>query len=101
MSQQKSDSDRLLDHLVGAGEDRHGHLDADVLRRSKIDHQFENRGLFDWNIRWLLAFKDLINIAGGEFLEREIARPMGDQPAVTRGPRFNLIHIKAGSTLET
>ena len=41
----------LLDHLVGAGEDRGRNSDPKFLRRLQIDEEFEVRGLFRRLIR--------------------------------------------------
>ncbi len=45
---------RLFDHLVGAGEQRRRHLDAEGLRRRDIDHQLELRGLL--NLHSIVSF---------------------------------------------
>jgi hypothetical protein len=39
---------RLLDHLVGAGEQRGGNVDTQDLRRLQIDDELEFAGAQDW-----------------------------------------------------
>jgi hypothetical protein len=41
---------RSLDHLVGAGEERVRHLDAERLGGLEIDSGFKFRGVNSWNI---------------------------------------------------
>ena len=48
-----------LDDLVGAGEDRWRHGEAERLRGLEVDHQLEFRRLLDRQIGWLGAVEDL------------------------------------------
>jgi hypothetical protein len=48
---------RSLDDLVGAGEQRRWHLDAERLRGLEIDYQLEPSGLLDGEFGGLSAFK--------------------------------------------
>jgi hypothetical protein len=49
----------LLDDLVGAGEDRLRHGEAERLGRVEVDHLLECRRLLDWEIVRLGALEDL------------------------------------------
>src|SRR5262245_49091185 len=52
---------RLLDHLIGAHEQRWWHCEAKRLRSFEVDHQLESRGLFDWHINWVCAPQNLVH----------------------------------------
>jgi hypothetical protein len=54
----------LFDHLVGAGEQRRRHFEAERLRRFQIDDQLELRGLLDGQIARLCPFEDLVHKMG-------------------------------------
>jgi hypothetical protein len=55
---------QLLDHLVGAGEQRWWHSQADCLRRFEIDDHFVFRRYLHRHIARLLPFEDTIDVAG-------------------------------------
>src|ERR1700730_1592810 len=52
----------LLDNLVGAGEQRRRHVDAERLGGYKIDDHFESRRLHHWKVGGLLALNDAAGI---------------------------------------
>ena len=43
----------LLDHLVGAGQQRSWNVEADLFRGLEVPHQFEPGRLFDRQVGWL------------------------------------------------
>src|SRR5436305_15225109 len=55
----------LLDHLVGAGEQRRWHLDAERLRGREIDDEIELGRLLDRKLARLGTAQNLIDIIGG------------------------------------
>src|SRR5262245_57421423 len=58
VQQQSVQKPRLLDHLVGAGEQRRRHFDAEHPRRLSVDNKLELRRLHDRQIRRLCALED-------------------------------------------
>src|SRR5262245_4118249 len=71
----------LLDHLVGAGEQSRGHFDAERLGGFQIDDQFVLGGRLHWQVGWLFALKDAIDVAGREPEVLHSIRSVGDQAA--------------------
>src|SRR4030095_2798374 len=62
-----------LDHLVGASEQRRGHLEAEHLGGRQIDDEFELGRLLDRNFAWLRTAQNLVNIVrGAPILVREV-----------------------------
>jgi hypothetical protein len=57
---------RLLDHLVGAQQDRCRQRDAERFGGLEIDREFEIGGLFDRQIRRLRPPKNLGDVGGGD-----------------------------------
>jgi hypothetical protein len=52
----------LFDYLVGGGEQRRRHGEAEGFRGLEVDHQFELLRSLDGQLARLLAFKDAIGI---------------------------------------
>jgi hypothetical protein len=54
----------LFDHLVGAGEQRWRHREAERLRSLEIDHQFVLGRVLHRQVARFLALEDAIDVAG-------------------------------------
>src|SRR5262245_17466243 len=54
-----------LDHLIGAGEQRRRHLEAERLGGRQIDNEIEFGWLLDWDIGCLRPAQNLIDKVGG------------------------------------
>ena len=52
----------LLDHLVGAGEQRRWNLKADRLGRLQVDDELEFGRQLDRHFGWLLALEDAADV---------------------------------------
>src|SRR6516164_8060930 len=54
-----------FDHLIGAREQRWGHLKAEHSGGCEVEHQVEPGWLLDWQVPRLGAVQDLVDILGG------------------------------------
>src|SRR6266478_975364 len=73
-----------FDDLVGAGEDRWRHGQAERLGGVEVDDQFKCRRLLHWQIGRLGALKDLSGINAGLVIGSREARSVADQAAGSR-----------------
>src|SRR5262249_27931748 len=70
-----------FDHLVGTGEQRRWHFEAERSRRFEVDDQLVLRWRLHRQIGWLLAFQDAIDVTRRAPVLIDEIRPVGDQAA--------------------
>ena len=72
----------LIDHLVGAGEQRWRYFHSERPCSLEIDHQL----VFGWRLHrqlgWFLAFEDAIHLGGGTPKLIGKVRSVGDETAI-------------------
>jgi len=71
----------LFDDLVGAGENRWRHGEAELLGGLEVDHQLEGRRLLDRQIGGLLALENPSGVNASLAKGRSDAGPIADQAA--------------------
>ena len=80
----------LFDHLVGAGEQRRWHGEAQGLGGLEIDYQLVLGRRLHREVGGLFALEDAIDIAGGTPILVDEIRAVGDQPAVGDKPALKI-----------
>jgi len=82
---------RLLDHLVGAGEERWGHGETEHLGDPDVNDQLELSRLLDGEVGGLCPLQDLVHQGGSPPEEADDARPVRHQAPRIR-PLTNVVH---------
>src|SRR5262249_55169212 len=72
-------SPKLLDHLIGAQEERLGDRDSDRLGGNQVYDKAESSWLFDRDIGWLRSAQNFVDELGGAPPEVREVWPVGHQ----------------------
>jgi hypothetical protein len=71
----------LFDHLVGAGEQRRWHVEAERPCSPEVDDQLELGRCLHGQLGWLLTSEDAVDVAGGLPVLVDDISPVRDQAA--------------------
>src|SRR5262245_62126511 len=71
-----------FDHLVGAGEQRRGHFEAERFRRLEVDHEFVLCRVLHRQVGRLLALEDATDVSCSAAVLFDFISSVGDQAAI-------------------
>ncbi len=91
-------SGKLLDHLVGCGEERLRDANAERLRGCAIDGEVENGGLLDREIGWFRPFEYLIDVGSGPAIQAHAPQQISSFATVTQRTAENLARRQRSRT---
>jgi hypothetical protein len=77
----------LLDHLIGAHEERIGHREAECFRGFEVDDKSVRRRLLKWQIAWFLAAQNTVDVGSGLAKHRDSIRAVSAEYMEIAGTR--------------